>query len=152
MLIEKPTPAFRTPFNYDTDLASDEAGLYFDGSDGKAQQQFKDECDINTIVRRFGLTGELPNDVRVPQYADFTDAVSDYQTALHQVIAADREFMRLPPDLRYRFRNDPQQLLEFVSDESNRDEAQKLGLLKAPVPEAEPIKVRVMADVENSSS
>lgn len=55
----------RAPFNYDTDKASLEAGSSrpIDPDtgeiidDGMTQQSFAEEVDINTIVRRFGLTG-----------------------------------------------------------------------------------------------
>ena len=50
----------RTPYNYDVDEVSAETGLAcFDES--LTQQQFKEESDINEIVRRFGLTGQTPD-------------------------------------------------------------------------------------------
>jgi len=107
--------------------ASDAGGLAcFEPS--LAQQHARDECDINTIVRRFGLTGELPNNVRVPRYGDFT-AVSDYQTAMNMVIEANEAFMQLPAEVRSRFNNDPGALVDFMSDDNNRAEAEKLGLV-----------------------
>ena len=121
---------FRTPYNYDTDEVSAETGLAcFDES--MAQQQFKEESDINEIVRRFGLTGEMPQDFRMPQYGDFT-GVSDFHSAVNMVLAAEDEFMRLPAEMRSRFGNDPGQLLDFLNDERNRDEAVKLGLIAKP--------------------
>lgn len=120
----------RAPGNYDVDEASNETALHsFDES--KTQQQFKEEVDINTIVRRFGLTGEMPSDIRVPQYGDFSNVV-DYQSALNAVIAADESFMSMPAEVRSRFANDPQKLLEFLAVDSNRDEAIKLGLVTKP--------------------
>lgn len=117
----------RTPYNYDVDAVSDETGLKCEDV-SLTKQSFRDECDINTIVRNFGLTGELPDNVRVPQYGDFT-GISDYQSAMNAVIAADAAFMELPAELRARFHNDPQALLEFVSNDNNYDEAVKLGLV-----------------------
>lgn len=117
----------RTPYNYDTNEASDASGLSCP-EDTLAQQHCADECDINTIVCRFGLTGELPNNVRVPQYGDFS-AATDYHTAMNQVIAAQQAFMQLPADVRTRFANDPGALVDFISDDSNRAEAVKLGLV-----------------------
>jgi phage internal scaffolding protein len=117
----------RTPYNYDTMEASDASGLVC-SEPTLAQQHARDECDINTIVRRFGLTGELPNNVRVPRYGDFT-AVSDYQTAMNMVIEANEAFMQLPAEVRSRFNNDPGALVDFISDDSNRAEAEKLGLV-----------------------
>jgi len=119
----------RTPYNYDTMEASDASAL--DCQDPSlAQQHARDECDINTIVKRFGLTGELPNGVRAPQYGDFT-AATDYHTAMNAVIAANESFMQLPADVRTRFNNDAGAFVDFCSDENNRAEAEKLGLVVA---------------------
>lgn len=155
ILPERPAravPFLRTAYNYDMDAASDESGLRcLDPS--LAQQHMAEECDINTIVRRFGLTGELPDNPRVPQSGDFVDVV-DYQTALNVVIAADQAFMELPADVRARFNNDPQKLMEFVSDSSNLEEARKLGLANAaPVlAKPEPMPVRIVPDVSQAGN
>lgn len=134
----------RSANNYDMEAVSTETGLFCKDV-SLAVQAERDEVDINTIVKRFGLTGKLPDDIRAPQYGDFTGVV-DYQGALNAVIEADREFMRLPADLRYRFHNDPQALLSFVSNDENIEEARKLGLLK-PLPERlAPLEVRVVPD------
>lgn len=98
-----------------------------------AQQQFKEESDINTIVDRFGLTGEMPQVLNMPQYGDFT-GIFDYQTAMNLVVQGREEFMKLPAKMRARFHNDPNELLEFLNDDDNKDEAIKLGLVKAPDP------------------
>lgn len=121
-------PFLRSAYNYDTKVASDESGLRCD-DESLAVQDSKDECDINTIVQRFGLTGELPDDIRTPSYGDFT-GVGDYRTALHQVMAADSEFMRLPAKLRARFHNDAGTFVEFCSDPDNLPELRRLGLAK----------------------
>lgn len=117
----------RTENNYDTDIASIETGIEFKGI-SRTQQNQKEESDINTIVRRFGLTGELPKNVRVPTYGDFTGAV-DYQTSMNQIIAAKEAFMEMPAEIRKRFHNDPGELVDFVADPKNEDEARKLGIL-----------------------
>lgn len=122
---------FRTPYNYDRDAASVESGISFDQAENQTQQHFAEECDINTIVRRFGVTHELPASFRAPAYGDFT-GVDDYQSALNAVMEADRAFMSLPGELRARFENKPQALLEFLADPANRKEAEELGLVKPP--------------------
>jgi len=127
--MSKSSVFLRTPYNYDVNEASDASALVCDDP-SLAQQHAKEECDINTIVRRFGLTGELPNGVKAPQYGDFTEA-TDYHTALNAVRAADAAFMQLPADIRTRFNNDPGSLVDFVSDDNNRAEAEKLGLVVA---------------------
>lgn len=124
-------PFLRTPYNYDTIAASNESALVCE-EPSLAQQQFKDETDINNILRQFNITGLLPEAPLSPRYGDFTGIV-DYQSALNAVIAADDGFMTLPAETRARFGNDPEQLINFLADESNRAEAEKLGLVD-PIP------------------
>lgn len=120
-------PFLRTPYNYDTIAASNESGLACE-EPTLAQQQFKDECDINNILRQFNVTGLLPQAPLSPRYGDFT-GITDYHSALNAVIAAEDGFMALPADLRARFQNDPEQLIEFLDQPENYDEAVKLGLV-----------------------
>lgn len=123
------TPFLRSAYNYDRDAASDEAGLKCEDV-SRTKQSFADEADINTIVRNFGLTGSLPDNYNPPQYGDF-EGIADYQSALNAVIAADDAFMQMPPNLRERFHNNPQNLIEFLASENNYEEAVSLGLVQA---------------------
>ena len=117
----------RSMFNYDVDQASVESGL-FCNDPTLAQQQFRDECDINVILERFNVTGQLPLFPLEPQFGDFS-GISDYQTALNAVISAQDSFDQLPARVRERFANDPAAFVDFCLDESNRDEMKALGLL-----------------------
>lgn len=124
----------RNPYNYDTNAASDESGLKCEDV-SLAKQEFKEECDINTIVRRFGLTGQLPSDVRMPVSGDFT-GITDFHSAMNAVREAQESFMEMPAHVRDRFANDPGKFVDFCLDDRNRDEAVKLGLVP---PAAEPV-------------
>jgi len=117
----------RTAYNYDTNAASNESALHCEDA-SRAQQHFKDECDINNILRQFNITGQLPDQPLSPKYGDFS-GISDYKTALDRVISADEEFMNLPATIRARFNNDASQLIEFLDNDQNRLEAEKLGLV-----------------------
>ncbi len=119
-------PFLRSAFNYDTDKASNEAGLAC-LDDSLTQQQFKEESDINTIVNRFLKTGVLPTPNTFPQYVDF-EGVFDYQSAMNLVRAADESFMRMDAKVRARFNNSPQEFLEFFANPANSEEAIRLGL------------------------
>lgn len=121
----------RTEFNYDRDAASDATGTFND-EPSMTKQSFAEEADINTIVRRFGLTGQLPNDVRVPMNGDFTE-VTNFHEAMQLVVEAREAFMEMPADVRARFGNDPGAFVDFASNPDNKEEARRLGLL---VPEA----------------
>ena len=117
----------RNPYNYDTNLASEESALYCEDP-SRTKQSFKEECDINTILKRFNITGQVPVGPLQPQYGDFSGVI-DYQTALNAVIAAQDSFNALPATLRNRFANDPAAFVDFCSDESNREEMIRLGLV-----------------------
>jgi len=117
----------RTPYNYDKDAASNESGLHCEDA-SLAQQHFKDETDINNILRQFNITGLLPESPLSPRYGDFT-GISDYQSALNAVIAAESEFEGLPAQIRARFNNDPEELINFLANNENLDEAISLGLV-----------------------
>jgi hypothetical protein len=131
------SPVFlRTPNNYDTNIVSDETGLAcLDPT--LAQQSFKDECDINTIMDRFGKTGQLPDNPLPPQFGDFTQA-TDYHAAMNAIAIAHESFDALPARLRARFDNDPEKLIEFVADPENFAEAQKLGMLQTIAKQIDP--------------
>lgn len=123
-------PEVRNPYNYDREQAGNDSGLKCEDQH-LAKQEFKKESDINFIAERFGLTGEIPEVLQLPQYGDFS-GIYDFQTAQNTVIEARRQFMTLPAKMRDRFANDPQKLLEFLDNPDNRDEAQFLGLVKKP--------------------
>jgi len=130
-------PFLRTPYNYNRDDASNESGLEcLDPT--MAQQQFREECDINTIMERFGRTGELIAPIRMPQYGDF-DGVNDYHSAMNAIVEAQSAFDQLPAKLRARFSNDPAEFVEFCTNEENRDEAIRLGLVQAPIQAPAPV-------------
>lgn len=117
----------KQPYNYDTNMESDASGLLC-LDESLTQQHQKDDADINVILKRFGITGQMPQGLRMPSYGDFT-GVQSYQEALNMVMEADSEFMRLPAEMRARFDNDAGKLLDFLADENNKAEAEKLGLV-----------------------
>lgn len=92
-----------------------------------AQQQFKEDCDINTIMARYQKGGAI-NHVAIhqPQYGVSTPV--DYHAALNVVANAQSMFADLPSSLRRKFEGDPGRFLEYVQDEKNADEAKELGI------------------------
>lgn len=119
---------FRAAYGYDTDAASTESSIDFTGQQSLTVQSMAEDADINVIIARFGITGKMPENPVMPMYGDFTD-VMDYRTALHAVMDASDKFMDLPAKVRARFNNDPQELMEFIANDDNIEEAQRLGLL-----------------------
>lgn len=98
----------------------------------RTKQSFAEEADINFVVSRFMKTGYLPPVEEIggpqPRFGDFSDGM-DFMDALSRVQEAQASFAGLPAAVRERFRNDPAELLVFVSDSGNRAEAVKLGLI-----------------------
>lgn len=142
-------PFIRTQFNYDMNLASLQSGLNCT-DETRTQQQFAEEVDINTIVRRFGLTGELPQGLKPPMTGDFTE-VYDFQTSMNLVREANEAFMQMPADIREQFGNDAGAWTEYVSDPKNVEQCRKWGLARLPEAPREPIEVRVIAGVQDEA-
>lgn len=124
-------PFFRSPYNYDTKLVSDETSIPTVGPSLTVQSQSED-ADINVLMKRYGITGKFPENPRVPQYGDFT-GISDFRSALEAVANANESFMQYPADFRARFDNDPQNFLMFATDPANVPEMKKLGLFNQEV-------------------
>ncbi len=139
--MSKTTVFVRNPYNYDMQKVSDETGLECKDP-SLAQQHMKDECDINVIVERFGVTGELPTAPISPQFGDFS-GISDYHSAINAVRASEEAFMALPAKIRARFDHDPNALLQFLNDPINRDEAIEIGLI-----DGEPVVAPIVSAVE----
>lgn len=112
----------------ENNLESQDCATDCSGDLDLAVQSEKDDADINEIMKRFGRTGNLPTPHEIPYYGDFSD-VTDYQTALNDLKHAQNAFQGLPSGLRTRFNNDPAELLNFIHNDANYDEAAKLGLV-----------------------
>jgi len=93
-----------------------------------AQQHFANEVNINQIIARYNKTGVMPSGDVQPSFGDF-GSMADFQSAQTLIAQAKQSFDLLPSDLRYRFNNDPAQLLHFFEKEENRLEAVRLGLV-----------------------
>lgn len=131
----------RSAYNYDPDNASSESGLAC-RDPSLAQQHQADEADINTIVRNFGITGQVPIIQRPPALTEFAEVV-DYHTAQNMIRRAQESFMELPADLRSKFDNDPGAFVQFVDDPKNADALVELGIRVKP---QEPVKAAVAAE------
>ena len=132
-------PLIRAPFTYNPDANSLATGLSCP-EPTLAQQHCKDETDLNIILEKMTSTGQMPFVDQMGGYGDFSDA-QDYHTIMNRLIEAQNSFNGLDARIRDRFANDPGRLMDFLSDESNRDEAIKLGLVSKPefVPPVPPV-------------
>lgn len=124
-----PIPFFRSPYNYNAFAVSDELANRFDAGVSMTVQAHAEDADLNVLMMRFGITGKMPENVRVPQYGDFT-GVSDYRSAIEAVREAEARFNEMPANVRQFFANDPQNLLLFASDPANLPRMREMGLAK----------------------
>lgn len=93
------------------------------------QQEFKDEVNINKIMTKYKKTGIVTHIMQnLPMFDDVSEMMT-LQDALNLKISADANFKNLPSKLRARFGNDVTQLIAFLDDNSNYEEAAKLGLI-----------------------
>lgn len=98
-------------------------------------QQYKDECDVNNIIKKYLQTGSVTHVRNAQQgvYADLTELPS-YHEAMGVVAKANEAFQEIPAAIRNRFNHNPQELIDFLADKKNNDEAIKLGLKTPPKP------------------
>lgn len=93
----------------------------------RASQQ--KETEINHIVAKYDRTGTLTHVARtIPRFDDVSN-ITDYKSALDQVMEAQSKFKELPSDIRKQFDNDPGKLIEFLSDSNNLEKAAEIGLV-----------------------
>ena len=99
-----------------------------------AQQHYKEECDINNILKKYVKTGMVTHvAANEGRYADFSE-VGTYHEALQRVLG-------LSPEVREFFEHDPAVFLDFIIDPENLDQIQELGLeglVEEPVATSEP--------------
>tara|TARA_B100001769_G_C22110436_1_gene600545 strand:+ start:3388 stop:3861 length:474 start_codon:yes stop_codon:yes gene_type:complete len=128
-----------TPYSISNRVLN-KAAIDFSNSPSRTKSEFKDEVNINTIVKKAMRTGVLPTGDRQPLYADFTQ-LNSYETAQIAIAEAKSSFEQLPSDIRAKFDNNVTELLDFVDDEANKEEAIQLGLLpeEEAAPASEPI-------------
>ncbi|AXH75995.1 MAG: internal scaffolding protein [Microviridae sp.] len=105
---------------------------------GRTKQSFKDECDINVIMKRYQATGILEHTREAAgQFLDVSGI--EFQSAMNVVAEAQSLFADLPAQIRSRFENDPARLLDWVHDPKNVQEAASLGFLDlGKLPEGSP--------------
>ena len=102
-----------------------------------ARQQFKDDADLNSIMKKFQKTGAMDH-VKIYESEYGFASPTDYHNSLNVILKAETMFADLPSTVRNRFKNNPAEFLEFVQNPENQEEAAELGLTTAPLraPEA----------------
>ncbi|AXH75173.1 MAG: internal scaffolding protein [Microviridae sp.] len=103
------------------------------GSEPSAtKQEFKDDCDINNILRKYQRTGALNHFAKYAgTYGDFSPR--DLQESYDLLKRAQAMFDELPSSIRKEVAT-PEGFLSFVQNPDNKKRMAELGLVKAPTP------------------
>jgi phage internal scaffolding protein len=108
--------------------------------------------NINQIMTRYHKTGILgdPRSMKKPLFADVSNAIP-YREALDIVLSAEEQFNQIPASIREKFRNNPQEMINFLQNPSNDEEAIKLGL-KQPRKPVEGLKIQEASKTTENAS
>lgn len=110
------------------------------GEHSMTDEQFAEECDINCILKRYKITGQLPIRDGTPVFADVSE-IGDYSAVMSKIKRANDYFDELPSDIRARFGNDQRAFYEFVMNPANADECVKLGVREIVQPSEDAVSV-----------
>jgi phage internal scaffolding protein len=104
------------------------------------KQSFLEETDINNIVASNASFAPLtPEEYSKLNFADLGDGL-DFQTNQNYIAQAQTAFFSLPATVRERFANNPSNLLDFVQNPANLEEAIALGIAtRRPQASSEPL-------------
>lgn len=119
-------------------------GLSCPPEEGMTQQHFKDECDINYLLRHY-------NDIPCPPpvYGDCSK-YTDLQSAIDLINVAKEDFQNVPSEIRARFSNNPVEFFNFCNNPDNLEELRNLGLAEKPT--TVPLDVTVVGDTKPTES
>lgn len=115
---QHPTPFIKSPYNYDTTAESDRTAVGPGPHPSLTVQSQSEDADLNVLMKRFGVTGKMPESVRVPTYGDFTD-VGDFRSSLDAIREAQANFDELPYDVKIKMNQSPQVFLDFCDSAVN---------------------------------
>lgn len=118
---------FRTAYDGLQDAVSRETWLSCDIEKSRTVQDEAQACDLNFIVKQFGVTKQFPQGHVDAPIGVFVD-VFDFKTAMDAVIQSRNAFEAMPSAVRKRFGNDPGEFVKFCEDPANVADIVKLGL------------------------
>lgn len=96
---------------------------------GLTKQSFAGEVDINKIIAGYEKTGMVTHlNSKEPFYGDVSE-IGDYEHCLEVVKEAEELFGAMEAKVREKFKNDPAEMIDFLEDPSNIEEAVKLGMV-----------------------
>jgi phage internal scaffolding protein len=111
------------------------------------EQHHESDHNMQKIMDKVIRGAPIPFKKGGMDYGEFDSELS-YQDCCNRLVEAETQFMSLPSKLRERFNNDPGKLIGFLNDESNRKEAEALGLVN---PKVTPVVPKTEKQTENTA-
>lgn len=97
----------------------------------RTKQAFKDECDINNILKRYKTTGMLSHLARgEPVFLDVSE-MPDFRSALEHVKGTQKFFEGLSAEVRSHFKNDAAVFMDQFPL-MTADELKAIGIVRQP--------------------
>lgn len=96
------------------------------------QQQFKDECEIESLLKAHNLSqvmGIMNNHNQQPLYGDVSE-IPDFHVSQNHLARATEYFEALPSDVRSRFNNSLSEFLTTLNNPGAREALTEMGVLK----------------------
>lgn len=97
------------------------------------KEEFRDEANINSIMAKAQRTGILvdPAKINTARTARFDNLGTPrtYQEIQNQMVQLNKEFEKLPSEVRLMFHNDPGNMLDYMADPANEEDCIQLGLM-----------------------
>lgn len=96
-------------------------------ADGRTKQAFKDQCDVNKILKKAQVAGGLSHVQKYSEavYGDF-DGEFTLLDAQERIAKAGRIFADLPSEVRKEFGHNPLAFVSFAADPKNNDKLREL--------------------------
>lgn len=98
-----------------------------DYSDGRTKQSFKDQCDVNKMLKKAQRVGSIAHLMKHDKaiYGDF-DGEFTLMEAQTQIRRAGEIFDELPSELKKEFNHDPLKFVKFAGDPENNEKLAEL--------------------------
>lgn len=94
---------------------------------GCSKQEFREAADINFIVRKYRMTGQLDAMTRGEVVFGDDAGYKTYADAYAALEKAKEQFLKLPPEIRLELGNDPGRYRELSSEEGIRRVLGRMG-------------------------
>lgn len=112
-------------------------GLDCSDSPSLTKQEFRDECNINNIMKKYRTRGDLTHiSSTIGEYGTFDQG----EDLLHSRLIlqnAEAAFIQLPSGLRRELDHEPANFVDWIKDPENEQRAFDMGLLESIEEKAE---------------